>query len=170
MLILGIDPGSRHTGYALVEAQAGAFRLRAEGRLSFPPSLPLSRRLAGLSRELDAILCEWKPAAVAVESPFHGMSSKSLIVLAQARGAILASIGRRDLEVHEYSPAEVKVAVAGNGRADKTQVARMVHLLLSLEPRQRSTDQTDAMAIALCYATSYRMERVRAQHGVGKIL
>ena len=169
-MILGIDPGSLHTGWALVEANRGALRLVGEGRLSFPASLPLSRRLAGLSRELDSILDEFNPQAAAVESPFHGMNAKSLIVLAQARGAILALFGSRDIEIREYSPAEVKTAVAGNGRADKTQVSRMVHLLLSLEPSDRPADQTDAMAVAVCFANRHKMDRLKARHGLDKVL
>ncbi len=170
MLILGIDPGSRHTGWALVETEGGSCNLIDTGRFSFPPSLPLSQRLAGLSHELDELLTRWTPEAAAVESAFHGRSSKSLIVLAQARGAILAQCGSRTLEVQEYSPAEVKTAVAGNGRADKAQVARMVELLLSLESGGRPADQTDAMAVAVCFAKRYRMDRLRALHSDRKAL
>ena len=170
MLVLGIDPGSRHTGWALVEVEGGAYSLVDAGRLSFPGSLPLSRRLAGLSLDLEAILDRFPPEAAAVESAFVGRSSKSLIVLAQARGAILALFGKRDIDVQEYSPAEVKTAVAGNGRADKTQVARMVELLLSLESRARSSDQTDAMAIAVCFAKRYKMDQLRTLHGLRKAL
>jgi len=170
LLILGVDPGSRHTGYALIETGGGSMRLIDEGRVSLPPRMSLPQRLAGLIREMGSILERWQPQAVAVESPYHGPNVKSLIVLAQARGAILALMGGHDIEIHEYSPAEVKIAVAGNGRADKAQVSRMVHLLLSLDPSDRSDDQTDAMAVAVCYAKCYRMERVRHQHGVGKAL
>lgn len=138
--------------------------------MSFSPRLRLSERLAGLSREVDSIIERWQPQAAALESPFYGLNAKSLIVLAQARGAILALMGGRDIEIHEYSPAEVKTAVAGNGRADKAQVSRMVHLLLSLDPSDRSADQTDAMAVAVCYAKRYRMDRVRVRHGVAKTL
>ena len=138
--------------------------------MSFSPRLRLSERLAGLSREVDSIIERWQPEVAALESPFYGMNAKSLIVLAQARGAILALLGGRDIEIHEYSPSEVKTAVAGNGRADKAQVSRMVHLLLSLDPSDRSTDQTDAMAVAVCYAKRYKMDRVRVRHGVAKTL
>ncbi len=134
-----------------------------EGRLSYSAKLPLWERLAALSRELEALVSEWQPQATAIESPFYGMNVKSLIVLAQARGAILAVIGGREIEVQEYSPATVKAAVAGSGRADKSQVSRMVHILLSLDPSQRSADQTDAMALALCFARRYRMDRIAAR-------
>ena len=170
MLILGVDPGSRHTGYAVVEASAGSLRLLDAGRVSLPPRLPLSERLAALSRKVDSIIERWQPQAAALESPFYGMNARSLIVLAQARGAILALMGGRGIEIREYTPAEVKTAVAGNGRADKAQVSRMVHLLLALDPSDRSADETDAMAVAVCYAKRYRMDRVRVRHGVAKAL
>jgi len=170
LLILGLDPGSRHTGYAFVEAEGGHLSVIAEGRISLPSQQPLSRRLAGLSRELTSLLDTWEPDAAAVESPFAGLNSKSLIVLAQARGVILALVGERDMEIKEYSPAEVKIAVAGNGRADKSQVSRMVHLLLALEPADRSADQTDALAVAVCYARHLKMDQLTALHGVSKTL
>ena len=170
VLILGIDPGSLHTGWAIVETKGGSCRLLDSGRFSLPPDQPLSRRLGDLSHELDALLARWTPEVAAIESAFHGRNSKSLIVLAQARGAILARCGSRRLEVQEYSPAEVKIAVAGNGRADTAQVARMVELLLSLEPGGRSADQTDAMAVAVCFAKRYRIDRLRVSSGDRKAL
>ena len=170
MLILGIDPGSRHTGFALIESRGGTSRLVHDGRLSYPARLPLWKRLAALSRDLDAMVTEWQPQAAAIETPFHGINSKSLIVLAQARGAILAVVGDRDIEIQEYSPATIKVAVAGNGRADKSQVSKMVHVLLSLESADRSEDQTDAIAVALCFARRYRMDRITAERDARKLL
>jgi crossover junction endodeoxyribonuclease RuvC len=95
-----------------------------------------------------------------LESPFHGASSRALIVLSQARGALLAVLGRHGLEVCEYSPAEVKSAVTGNGRADKRQVARMVQILLGLDTAGTNSDATDALALAICYAQRGRLDRL----------
>jgi crossover junction endodeoxyribonuclease RuvC len=86
-------------------------------------------------------------------------------VLAEARGALLATLAGRGIEVAEYSPAEVKSAVAGNGRADKTQVARMVAMLLGIDPRQLSPDASDALAIAICYAHRHRFEKLASGRG-----
>jgi crossover junction endodeoxyribonuclease RuvC len=106
---------------------------------------------------------EWQPELASVEAPFYGMNPRSLIVLAQARGAILATLATHDLEVMEYSPAEVKAAVAGSGRAEKSDVAKMVGRLLGLaDMESKSADATDAIAIALCCAKRYRMDRLRA--------
>jgi crossover junction endodeoxyribonuclease RuvC len=117
-----------------------------------------------MSAELEALVERLPPAAAVLEAPFHGLNSHSLIVLAQARGALLAVLGGRDIEIREYTPAEVKSAVTGNGRADKRQVARMVRLLLGLEGEWAS-DATDALAVALCAAHRLRVDRVSALHG-----
>jgi crossover junction endodeoxyribonuclease RuvC len=105
---------------------------------------------------------QWQPDLAVLETPFHGMNARSLIVLAQARGALLAVLAGRSLEIREYSPAEIKSAVTGNGRADKEQVARMVRLLLAADPRQSwAADATDALAVALCCAQRLKLDRLR---------
>jgi crossover junction endodeoxyribonuclease RuvC len=162
LLILGIDPGSRHTGWGVLRWQGDEQRLVADGRLSASLELELPRRLAGLAREVEALVERFDPDAAAVETPYFGMNPRSLIVLAQARGAILAALAGRGLEVLEYSPAEVKTAIAGSGRAEKSEVARMVRLLLRLGEEARSADTTDAIALALCCARRYRSDRLRA--------
>jgi crossover junction endodeoxyribonuclease RuvC len=161
LLILGIDPGSRHTGWGVLRWQGDQQRLVAEGLLSQRPGVELPGRLADLARDIGDLVERYTPDAAAVETPFYGMNPRSLIVLAQARGAIVAALAARGLEVLEYSPAEVKTAVAGNGRAEKAEVARMVRLLLGLEATARRSDTTDAIALALCCARRYRTDRLR---------
>ncbi len=165
MIILGLDPGSRCTGFGVVEMVGGrADRLRAlaHGRLAEKARRPLPARLDSLTRGLEELLSEWRPEAVALETPFHGINSRSLIVLAQARGALLATLARQGLEIREYSPAEVKSAVSGNGRADKDQVARMVRIILGLERAVPSRDATDALAVAICCAHRFRVDLLTA--------
>lgn len=159
MLILGIDPGSRHTGYGLIDKRGDQLRAVEHGRISCAAKMPLPERLHRLSHELERLMERTRPDAVALETPFHGLNSRSLIVLAQARGALLAAIAARQLEILEYTPAEVKSAVSGNGRADKRQVADMVRLILKVEGRA-SADATDALAVAICCAQRYRLERL----------
>ena len=99
------------------------------------------------------------PDVAVLESLFHGVNPRSLIVLAQARGALLATVARLGLPVAEYSPAEVKTAVTGHGRADKAQVARMVVLILGLGSGEKlSSDASDALAVAICYAQRLRLD------------
>lgn len=170
MLILGLDPGSLHTGYGLVERRGSALRAVEAGRISCPRAQALPSRLAHLSACLGELLDRCQPDLAALETPFHGMNSRSLIVLAEARGVLLAVLAGRGLEIREYTPAEVKSAVTGNGRADKGQVARMVRLLLSArEPTREpggggwASDATDALAVALCCAQRLRLDRLRDQ-------
>jgi crossover junction endodeoxyribonuclease RuvC len=159
--ILGLDPGSLHTGYGLIEKQGSALAAVEAGRFSCAPELPLPNRLAELVGSLGQLLARVRPDLAVLESPFLGRSSRSLIVLAQARGALLATVAASGVEVREYSPAEVKVAVTGSGRADKGQVARMVRLLLALDSRQRlASDATDALAVAICGAQRLRLDRL----------
>lgn len=161
MLILGVDPGSRHTGFGLIQSAGGQLQTIDCGRIKCRASEPLEQRLVHLTAELDALLERFAPDLAVLEAPFHGANSRSLIVLAQARGALLATLARRQIEIVEYSPAEVKTAVTGNGRADKQQVAKMVRLLLSLGSRDLSSDTTDALAMAICAAHRWRMDRLR---------
>ena len=157
MIILGLDPGSRHTGFGLIEKEHDKLRLLEHGRLSCSSRRPLPERLFALSRDLGQLLDRTPPGTVALETPFHGINSRSLIVLAQARGALLAELASRRLDIREYSPAEVKSAVSGNGRAGKEQVAHMVRLILGLEGAA-SSDATDALAVAICCAQRYRFD------------
>ena len=160
LLILGIDPGSLHTGYGLVEKRGSALTPLEAGRFSCPRDLDLPRRLAHLSQRLSELVERRPPDLAVLETPFHGMNAHSLIVLAQARGALLAVLAGRGLEIREYSPAEVKSAVTGNGRADKEQVARMVRLLLAARGEGWASDATDALALAICCAQRLRLDRL----------
>ncbi len=123
--ILGLDPGSRHTGYGLILRRRNRLELLAQGRLSPPRDLDLPARLGWLGVRLGERLAEWQPQVAVLETPFLGLNPRSLVVLAQARGALLGALAGGRVTVREYSPAEIKSAVTGSGRADKGQVARM---------------------------------------------
>ncbi len=137
-------------------------RAVAEGRVVLPPKSPLPARLAKLCVELRQLLDRYSPDTAVLESLYRGVNPRSLIVLAQARGALLATLAARDLEIREYSPAEIKSALTGNGRADKEQVARMVRLVLGFESRPLTPDASDALAVAICFAQRCRMDRFTA--------
>ncbi len=160
MLVLGLDPGSRHTGYGLVESRGDRLRAVAHGRISCPASQAIERRLFHISQQVEALLAQWQPQAVVIETLFHGVNSRSLIVLAQARGALLACLAAADFEVNEYSPAEIKSAVTGNGRGDKTRVQRMVSRLLWVTRGELNADSADALAAAICFANRQGIERL----------
>jgi crossover junction endodeoxyribonuclease RuvC len=142
----------------------------AQGRISCPARQPLPQRLARLATELDTLVREHRPSVAALETPFHGMNARTLIVLAQARGALLATLALEGVEIHEYAPAEVKSAVSGNGRASKQQVARMVEILLGISADGWSEDTTDALAVAICCGRRLKMDRLKDLHRSGKPL
>ena len=149
--ILGIDPGSLHTGWGLLGGSfhrptlidSGVIRLGQAG--SFPC------RLAGLRASLEILLSRVAPTAAAVESPFQGINARSALQLAHARGVVLAALAGAGLEVVEYSPAEVKKSVTGTGRADKAQVEFMVGRTLGATAMGSCGDRADAIAVALCH-------------------
>jgi crossover junction endodeoxyribonuclease RuvC len=157
--ILGIDPGSRHTGWGIVDARGSRLRALAWGRISPSARAPVATRLAELARGLLEVVQREQPDAAAVEEPYHGINPRSLIVLAEARGALLAVLGGLGIPIAEYPPATVKSAVTGSGRAEKEQVARMVHLLAGV-PRQPPLplDASDALAVAICHAHRQRLD------------
>lgn len=158
--LLGLDPGSLHTGYGVIDVAGPRIAACAVGRISCKRSQSLPDRLGYLSVEIGLILERWQPDIVVLESLFRGVNTRSLIVLAQARGALLAAVAASGAEIREFSPAEIKSAVTGNGRADKQQVARMVQLLLKIERDDLASDATDALAAAVCCARRLRMDRL----------
>lgn len=162
MRILGLDPGSRHTGYGLIRRRQDRLELLGQGRLSPPRALDLAERLGWLGVRLGEMLEQWQPEVAVLETPYLGLNPRSLVVLAQARGALLGALAARRVAVREYSPAQIKSAVAGSGRADKQQVARMVALEITGVPADASADATDALAIAICYAHRRRVDRLAA--------
>ena len=147
--VLGIDPGSRATGWALVVAEGNRYHLDSAGVLR-PRGVGREDRLADLQRRLVAVVEETAPDCAAVESSFSGVNPRSGIALAESRGAILAALGGCGIEVCSYSPAQVKSAIVGHGRAEKQQVVYMVVRLLKLaeDPPQ---DAADAIAAALTH-------------------
>ncbi|MFQ5697800.1 MAG: crossover junction endodeoxyribonuclease RuvC [Myxococcota bacterium] len=150
MRVLGIDPGSRATGYGVV-AQEGPRLERVAGGVIRVGEGELTRRLAAIAAALEAVLLETRPDCVALEAVFSARNPRSALLLGQARGAALVACGRVGLAGAEYSPAEVKRAVTGHGGADKAQVQRMVRRLLGLAEAPAS-DEADALAVAICHA------------------
>jgi crossover junction endodeoxyribonuclease RuvC len=150
--IFGIDPGSIRTGYGCVDTDGSRHRLVTSGAISCAAGAALPERLARIHAELSRLIGDASPQAVAIENLFHAKNVRSALTLGHARGvAVLAAVQAR-LPVIEYTPAEVKQAVVGHGRADKRQVQRMVMLLLGLDTPPTPFDAADALAIAICHA------------------
>lgn len=164
-LILGLDPGSHATGWGLVESRGSKLRAVAEGRITCGRDMAVAERLVRICRELRTLLDEFTPATAVVERSFHGVNPRTLIVLAEVRGALIATVAERGIAVVEYAPAEVKMAVTGSGRAEKEQVARMVRLLLGQSGLggavKAAHDTTDALALAICFAHRRKLDALR---------
>ena len=151
--ILGLDPGSRRTGYGVIAVQGAESRCLVQGRIEVD-GLPLGERLARIHAGVTALIAEWSPDEVAVERVFLGRNVDSALKLGQARGAALAALG--GLEPAEYAPRAVKLATVGYGAADKLQVAHMMRTLLKVEGKL-TADAADALAIAMCHAQHRRL-------------
>ena len=154
MRVLGIDCGSECTGYGVIESDGREHRIVKCGEIRTDPKAPFQLRLLDIARELRAVIQECAPDAAAVEEVFHAVNPKTALKLAHVRGVALLTIAEADLELGEYSPLEVKTSVVGYGRAEKHQVQLMVRRLLALPEPIRSLDASDALAVAICHATS----------------
>ena len=160
-VVLGIDPGTAITGYGAVgESENGDFALLACGVFRTEAGEPMHLRLLELFQDMQALLDEFKPDEVAVEKLFFGRNVTTAISVGQARGAILVAAALAGLPVAEYTPAEIKQAVAGYGNADKQQVQQMVKQLLNLVVAPSPDDAADGVAIAICHLQTARYARL----------
>ena len=131
------------------------------GVIRTDPDLPTARRLAEVAAEIDDLLDEFRPAAVAIERIFFQNNVRTAVSVAQVSGIVMAAATRRGAEVADYSPNQIKAAVTGDGRADKKQVQTMVQTLLGLNGLPRPADAADAAAIALCHLSHSPLAEVR---------
>lgn len=151
VFVLGIDPGLSRCGYSVLEARPGGTRAVAIGVITTPPSSPLPQRLAELQREVRALLEQYRPVAVAVERVLFQVNVRTAMSVGQASGVAMAEAAAAGCEVVQFSPNQVKDAVAGYGGATKIQVQRMVQTLLHLPELPEPPDAADAAALALTY-------------------
>ena len=151
MRILGIDPGSRVTGYGIVVKQGAELGFVTCGTIRTGGERDFSRRLLLIFEGLCQVIERHRPEVAAVEDLFLARNPRSALKLGQARGAAVVAALQHRLEVHDYTPRMVKQAVAGYGQADKEQVQRMVEILLGLDGSPTS-DAADALAVAICHA------------------
>ena len=154
MIILGVDPGIATIGFGVIEARRGQNILKQYGVITTPAGLPLANRLLQISEDMDALIRQFQPDEMAVEELFFTKNITTGIAVAHGRGVILLSAQKLDLPIFEYTPMQVKQAVAGYGGADKRQVMLMTQRLLSMREVPRPDDAADALAIAICHARS----------------
>jgi len=151
--ILGVDCGSRITGYGVIESDGLRHRLIEAGTIHTSERVSMEQRLCSIGRRLREVIAEFKPDCAAVEDVFFSANARSAIKLAETRGVVLFVLADHGLAVGEYSPATVKQSVVGYGKAEKGQVQFMIPSLLDLDGPIASADAADALAVAICHAT-----------------
>lgn len=157
MLVLGIDPGTAITGYGLVKGEGDDLTLVGYGAITTSSDWSLPERLQHVYRELMALIQDRQPTAVAVEELFFSKNVRTALSVGQARGVALLAAANAGLPIHEYTPLQVKQAIAGYGRATKDQVQQMVRMLLALDSVPQPDDAADAIAVAICHLHSAKL-------------
>ena len=159
MIILGIDPGFGRMGYGIIEFKNNKYRVVEYGCITTPAHEQLSRRLRKIEVDLQSVIDRYNIDAAAIEELFFNTNTTTAIHVAEARGVMLCVLEKNNIKIAEYTPLQVKQALVGYGRADKQQIKQMVKELLKLDNMPRLDDTTDALAIAICYANSYKYEQ-----------
>jgi crossover junction endodeoxyribonuclease RuvC len=153
--VLGIDPGTRITGCGVVESDGRRHRLIEFWAITSPANRSFAERLDIIGRKLEESIDRLAPDACAIEESFYALNASSALKLGQVRGALLITAARAGLPVFEYSPLEIKSAVVGYGRAEKTQVQEMVRRILGLKESPSPLDASDALAVAICHVHNF---------------
>lgn len=160
MFVLGVDPGLTTTGYGVVGGEGAERRAVAVGVIRTDPAAPVARRLGELYRDISGVIRDHTPDVVAVEEVFVNLNLRTATSVGRASGVVLLAAAEAGLEVVEYTPTQVKAAVAGYGNAEKRQVQVMVARRLRLATPPRPADAADALAVALCHLQAGRLRAV----------
>jgi crossover junction endodeoxyribonuclease RuvC len=164
MRVLGIDCGSRITGYGVIDSDGADCVFVCCGAIRSKPSDPIAERLKAIHTGIVEIIRQLQPEAAAFESLFYATNVQSALKLGHVRGASMVAAAEANLPVYEYSPLEVKSAVTGYGRAEKPQVQEMVRALLKLNTPPQPYDASDALAVAICHIHTNRFNKSLAAH------
>ncbi len=151
--ILGIDPGLAHTGWGVIDQQGPRLSCLAYGCITTVPDMPLAQRLAKIHEQIGAVAERYRPTCVGIETVWFGQNVTAAFATGQARGAALVACAQAGMDVGEFTPKQIKLAVVGAGGADKQQVQYMVKQLLSLDMLPKPDHASDALAAAICYTT-----------------
>ena len=157
MIVLGIDPGIATTGCAIIGDEAGGQKLLYAEAIKTAPGNTQAKRLTLIFDRLKALIGKYKPAEAALENLFFNSNAKTALIVGQARGIIQLAFYQYKINITEYTPLQVKMAITGYGRADKNQIQQMVKNILKLPEILRPDDVADAAAIALTHCFSYKM-------------
>ena len=154
MTILGIDTSLRSTGYGVIAAEGSRMRCVDCGNIGNGPKLPLTACLLAIHAKVAELIAAYRPDVMAIESVIYGKNAGTMLVLGEARGAVLTAAADAGLPVFEYEPRRMKKAICGNGLAEKEQIQRMVKTLLNLAELPQN-DAADALGLAICHLHSH---------------
>lgn len=155
--VLGVDPGTATTGWAVLEEKRGIIKSLAYGIISTSQKKPAAKRLGEIHRDLEKIIKKYKPDEAAVEDIFFFKNLKTAVKVSESRGAVLLTLEKNKLKIASYTPLQVKQALTGYGRAEKRQIQIMVKNILNLKSIPKSDDAADAIAIAICHINSRKI-------------
>jgi crossover junction endodeoxyribonuclease RuvC len=158
MRVLGIDCGSRITGFGVIDTDGANCALVQCGAIRVKPTDHLAERLKSIYTGIEDLIRRWNPDVAAFENVFYATNVQSALKLGHVRGVSMVAAAQANLPIYEYSPLEVKSAVTGYGRAEKSQVQQMVKALLRLQTLPEPYDASDALAVAICHANSNRFK------------
>ena len=153
MVVLGVDTSLRSTGYGVLETQGSRMRARVYGNIPNAAKLPVSACLRNINLKIAELIAAFDPDVLSVEKVIYGKNANTMMVLGEARGAVIVAAANAGKPIYEYEPRRVKMSVCGNGMAEKEQVQRMVKTLLAL-PELPQNDAADALAAALCHSST----------------
>lgn len=156
MIILGIDPGTTVTGYGIIKYESNAFTKIASGVINLPSTKPIPTRLKIIHEEINKLIRLHNPDEFAIETAFYGKNVQAAMKIGYARGVAILAAVLNNIPTSEYSPREIKKSVVGRGSATKEQVGFMIKSILVLDKKNMKSDETDALAIALCHV--FRMK------------
>jgi crossover junction endodeoxyribonuclease RuvC len=156
-IILGIDPGLKHTGCGIIAREGKELRYLDSGTIDTTPEMKFPDRLLKIYNEVEKVILNYKPDAIAVEQSIYAQNVNIALKLGHARGMVILAAARNNLEIGEYPPKKIKSSVTGNGSASKEQVKFMVANLLSITPNMLSFDSSDALAAAICHFNHFKL-------------
>lgn len=158
MKIIGIDPGTSIVGFSVIEASKRKCRLLDYGCIKTKPNLPLEEKLTEISRDLNKLVKQWKPAHASIEKVFFSKNIKTAINVAHSRGVIVEMLHRNNVGIHEFTPQQIKLSVCGYGKAGKENVKKMIQLIFGLRSALKADDTADAIAASYCLANSLKLK------------
>ncbi len=159
MIVLGIDPGFGRIGYGVIQYIKNKYHVLEYGCITTEANSYFPKRLNKIEKDLEEIISRYNIDAASIEELYFNTNSKTAIKVAEARGVILNTLVKSNIEIFEYTPLQAKLAIVGYGRADKVQVKNMVKEFLNLERMPKLDDTTDALAIAICHTHNCRFNQ-----------